>query len=136
MVNIGDMTIQGAAVILPKEFISNFSRDMSLGAGTQSITGVGFKPKSIQFVTAEMSTIGSSCWGFDNLSTQHCMYDNYNISANTYEWNNVRSIRIRKSTFVYDGQIQSFDTDGFTINWTTAGGGPSGTATVIFMAFK
>jgi len=134
MVNIGDMTIQGQADILPRNEMNSYSRDMSLGSGTSAITGVGFKPKSVLFFMGA-STSGRASWGFDRVSQRQEIHDANAVSAGTYGQSSVYSIYVRGAGEIYTGKVISLDTDGFTIQWEQSGA-ITGTINIIYMCFK
>jgi len=130
----GDMTIQNQAVSAPLPFIGNFTRDISIATGTQSITGIGFRPTSILFNSNVGSNPATSI-GFDNGTIGRCVANNHNETANNWQTINA-SIRFRiTSGDVYEGDVLSFDADGFTVDWTKIAS-PTGIATMQFMAFK
>jgi hypothetical protein len=129
----GDITIQDQAVVTPIPTAGAFSRDISLATGTQAVTGLGFKPSSIQF----FSNVGNGnkvSFGYD---------DGTNIGGISRHdtpnfWQSSQNYSIRGTTGGaddYTGLIQSFDTDGFTISWIKTGT-PTGTMSVFFTAFK
>ena len=75
--------------------------------------------------------------GFSTVTTDHCLQSppaggsgaNYEVNTSTG-----RSIYFETSSGnSYVGEITSFDSDGFTVNWTQTGA-PSGTIRIAFLA--
>jgi len=111
----------------------SFNRDTSTASGTQAITGVGFRPKSVIFIGGINSAAPVS-WGVDDGATPVGMGDWGGVSAGTYNTAQPYSIALLFSSGnYYQGKIQSFDADGFTINWLKTGS-PTGTATITYIA--
>jgi hypothetical protein len=114
--------------------VGNFSRDLSLGAGNQSITGVGFQPSVILFFAGLNATSGIS-WGFADATSKGCIYGANTIVAGGFGVHNgAPIIFLPTATIDYQGQVASLDPDGFTISWGTFGSTPSGTALVNYLA--
>jgi hypothetical protein len=127
----GDVTTQGQATILPSNYIGQFNYDMTTASGTYPVTGVGFKPSAIIFFAGSVDTDGS--WGVANATDSKCIYDGRNDG--TYQ-RNQSAIMIDKAASDYqEGIVTSFDPDGFTITFTK-NGSPTGTMTVVYIAFK
>lgn len=112
-----------------KEFTSKTS------TGTQAITGVGFQPDSILFIsnlngTAAPNTRngGFFCYGAANSTSTETVF-NQNLGENGGSTQNqqmqltdaVLSISNAGST-LWKAILSSFDADGFTLDWTTANG--------------
>ncbi len=116
--------------------VGSFTRDVSVASGTQAITGVGFKPSSVIF-SANIGTTPAASWdGFDDGTVHTTMADYSFGSADTYNVYTDRSIElITAAGKEYSGLISSIDSDGFTITWTKTST-PTGTATIIYMAFR
>lgn len=116
--------------------VGSFSRDISTASGTQTVTGVGFQPKSILFLSLQVSAVGKMSVGVDDGTTAKDLADEYNVTANTWTTDGSNSINIIESgTAKYVGKVQSFNSDGFTISWTKTGS-PTGTVTVNYIAFR
>ena len=113
-----------------------FTRDMSLGAGNQSITGFGFKPRAVLFTCTVDGVAGMASWGFTDYASHTAVYDKHNITANSYTYTASRSL-----TVVINGStscsatITSFDSDGITLAWTVTGS-PTGTLAATYLAIK
>jgi hypothetical protein len=112
-----------------------FLRTLSLGSGTQAVTGVGFKPSVVQFYSmTQVSTAGG--WGWDTLSARSCMTAEFDLTR--FNATSVDSIRLQDNTTGYDigAKITSLDSDGFTITWSLYAGTGAGTGYIIFTAFR
>jgi hypothetical protein len=113
-----------------------FTRDTTIASGTQGVTGVGFEPKVVIFLSLEPDEVGEFSIGFDDLSTHHCIFDDYNETANTWNDSFTDSIFVQESNLDrLEGEISSMDSDGFTVTWTKAGT-PTGTANIHYLAIR
>jgi len=112
--------------------VGSFTRDTATATGTQSVTGVGFSPKTLIFLALQISSKEVS-WGVDSLSAVGVI----DIEHTTFEYaTDVYSIiDSEASSTRYLGKIQSLDSDGFTIAWTKEGS-PTGTLTVYYLALR
>ena len=115
-----------------------FTRDSSSGAGTSSVTGVGFQPTAVLFLAA-ISGAGMASIGFEDSDMAHnSLVDRQLMTADDWDvgaWN-ARPINIvYASTVNYDGRITSYDADGFTLTWSVRGS-PSGTISIKALCFK
>jgi len=132
---VGDITKQDASVQLPVPFIGSFNRDASLAIGTQAVTGVGFKPSYV-FVQANINNDAAMSFGFSDAVSDKAKSDNNNEAASDYQDISTQCIHLRTgSSIALRGTIQSFDADGFTVDWTKQGA-PTGTVVLNFIAFK
>jgi hypothetical protein len=112
-----------------------FSRDTGLGNGTQSVTGVGFKPRGIIFFTIQNGTSEVS-WGMSDGTTDTCIFDRDALGDGTYEVSSpAYSIADLEVAGTYAGTVSSMDTNGFTITWLQAGVPMTGTIAVYYLAF-
>lgn len=135
MVRQGDTTFQDQAAVLPVSYMSHFDRDMTLAAGSQAITGVGFIPSSIIFFSVKHASYEAS-WGFSNDTADKCVFDNNGNTTDTRATGTAQSIWCETDGSNWTGAtISSLDSDGFTLTWTK-GGSPTGNFRVHFMAFK
>lgn len=115
--------------------IGTFTRDVSLASGTQAITGVGFQPKAVLFLVFIGSTSQMSI-GIDTDTEMCVIADQHGTSANTWTGLTTMSILlIVNASNYYQGNVNSFDSDGFTINWTK-NNSPTGTASIYFLALR
>lgn len=113
--------------------VGTFSRDSTLSAGNQSITGVGFTPVGIiAFALVEGVTTQQISWGIDDGSSPRCMYFYGSGSSGS----NPFLVQIEAATNVYSRfKISSWDSDGFTGAWTKSGS-PTGSINVTYIAFR
>lgn len=124
-----------AATAPPTAFkVGSFTRDVSLASGAQVITGVGFQPKAILFLTNLQSTASTS-WGAVDASSAYSLYDDHAVTPDAYAVTSAAAVLITSGSNAYAGYPGGFAADGFTMNWIKTGS-PTGTATVIYMAFK
>ena len=99
------------------------SRASGSGTWTQAITGVGFTPRLILIQAILAASEGATSeWQATSITNEYCNYT-YNTSGGYYQW---VSYDASKIIFIqnYTGSvsrawISSFDSDGFTLDWTT-----------------
>lgn len=113
-----------------------FTRVMSLASGNQSVTGLGFQPRSIHWLTAvaaALSPYGSV--GFSDGITNQCsetgpgfVTPEIGIAGITRDTGGAGA-NFNQFTLV------SFDSDGFTVAWQKLGA-PVQTATVIALCYR
>ena len=113
----------------------SFTRDISTATGSQAITGVGFQPTAL-IVFVGGGGVGRASWGMASSdATEVCVNHYHNISADSFEhWGNLIRLEYGPGEN-YQGNLTSFDADGFTIAWTK-NGSPTGTVGCKFIAFK
>ena len=117
--------------------LGTFTVDTTTASGTQAVTGVGFQPNVVIFlsVVATGTTAGASV-GFDNGTTHYNLYNYHANTANTWSGDASSSIQnIQGAGTNYNGSITTLGSDGFTITWVKTGS-PSGTLTVYYLAVK
>jgi len=113
-------------------FIGTFTRDLSLGDGTVGITGIGFRPQSVDFIAMDdASSFISFGFGFSNASTDHSFFKT-GSGAGSFNVTN-RSFGIDRITTAYFGGITTMDADGFTIDFDQQAA-QTGTMRIIFRA--
>jgi len=111
----------------------SFTRDISIAAGTQAVTGVGFKGSHAFFLSMINGGL-YMCQGFDNGVVP------YHILANAWTtWHidstySVLGVGADLANYLV-GRITSWDSDGFTITWGKVGT-PAGTCTVYVFVFR
>ncbi len=114
--------------------VGSFTRDMSVAAGTQAVTGLGFKPSSVIMLACVSGAVGMLSFGLQQSTNANCIFDYYNVAANTWSISaGNAAFMFHSSGNAYYGKISSFDTDGFTFTWSKTGS-PTGTITVYFLA--
>lgn len=113
-------------------YFNTFTRDVTTASGTQAVTGVGFQPRWAIFFANINGGIEVS-WGFDTASDQGSIAQAHGEVANTFVTSTSFSISLRTNgTTLYQGELASFDADGFTVNWTKTGS-PTGTARMFYI---
>jgi hypothetical protein len=129
VLNISD----GNAIQTERAFVDFFARDSTLATGTQAVTGLGFKPNAVVFFSGSNGanarrSIGAALEGGNDMTH----YDDTIIGALSstlaISYNNGAGQN-------YQGTVQSYDADGFTISWTKVNA-PTGTINTGFIAFK
>ncbi len=101
------------------------------GTGAQAVTGVGFQPDSILFISSMVANdalgtssaklamgcaVGASQWGM----SVHLNNSLATMATNRrQETNMVLMDQNNSDAILSDGSFTSFDADGFTVNWTT-----------------
>ena len=113
-----------------------FTINTTTASGTQAVTGLGFTPKSLDFIAA----IDGGTWmshGIDDGTTHLCHSYIVSASSNTANYWSTYSIVMYDGagTTMYQGIVSSLDVDGFTITWTKTGS-PTGTITIIYKALR
>ena len=113
--------------------VVTFTRDVALASGTQAIVGVGFQPRAV-IALASITGTAVACWGFSVGSggNNGAVIFSDSLSPGFYQITGPEFIKIEQTiaTGTYEGQIQSFDSDGFTIVWVRGAGAPTGTLRV------
>lgn len=114
--------------------VGSFTRDISLASGSQAITGVGFQPTAVLFLS-NVTTTAQISVGVDDGTNVGAVIDNNGGSTDTYVSGTSNSISLRvDGSNRAEAAIQSLDSDGFTLSWTKTGF-PTGTATMIYLAW-
>jgi hypothetical protein len=117
-----------------------FVRNKATASGTQIITGVGFEPSVIIFISVVNLSPGEMSMAFwSKESGSYGIMDLHNNTPNAYTTiGSVISVREGSSTpYQYAGAIQSTNDDGFVISWTR-GASIVGTQDIhtTFLAFR
>ena len=102
--------------------------NLATATGTVAITGVGFKPSAVIFMSGKNSSPTVSL-GLDDLTSQINVSNSHGAVATQWSINSTYSIYaiIDGSNYV-EGVVNSFDADGLTIGYTKTGS-PTGTLT-------
>jgi hypothetical protein len=116
-------------------YVGTGSRDTTVASGTQSITGVGFQPKAIIGNASVSGTEKFSVCGISDGTSNRNIQPQNQISFQ--DWSNQPYLfsMIQAGSTEYHGEIQSFDSDGFTITWTKTGS-TTGTLNYQFMCLR
>ena len=129
--NDGKLTTHKGEVVSYK---NRFTRDLTT-AGVQSITGLPFTPKSIQFLAVVSGVAGKDSAGFsDEDNTQGCVANLHNVTANARYGYDGNSIVIVESSGNLTAGTCAVTTNGFNITWGKVGTGATGTVAVEYMA--
>jgi RHS repeat-associated protein len=111
--------------------LGNFTKSVSAAPASQSITGAGFEPAALLMAGVQTTSTGQSAgsrWALgaadDNTAAAFALQD-----ANGSGFTSVDAIHKLGKTFVKvdnttpaidaEADLTSFDSDGFTLNWTT-----------------
>lgn len=114
--------------------VVSFTRVMSLATGSQSVTGVGFTPRFIEFSTG---IVGGSAFGSIGSSdgTTHNAAETSFAASSVYPQVGMAGIQRDAAAAYQSFTVSSMDSDGFTIAWTKSGS-PTATATVLATCFR
>jgi hypothetical protein len=125
------------ALTAPVMKIGSFTRDISTASGTQAITGVGFTPRAVIFLSGvnfgQQMSIGLDM----GMAAGAYVIGSMNAAAAGH-WLATPAASIYFIAGESDncnGRVQSFDSDGFTVIWTK-NGSPTGTGQVYYLAIK
>lgn len=111
----------------------SFSRDISTASGSQAITGVGFQPATLIVFGGVGGQENYQSNGFaSSASAEFCKY--HLASGGWNDSSNIAHLSAGAGVTEAVGSLSSFDADGFTISWTKTGS-PTGTATMLYLAF-
>ena len=112
--------------------VGSFVKDATTGAHAQAVTGLGFQPKAVIFFSAMQTATGivadaSPMIGFSDGTTHKCVAMSSNdaattsLSSNSFNSLNCIVILLNGSTTIDSaGDINTFDSDGFTVGWNSA----------------
>lgn len=104
--------------------IGNGSRAGVSGSGTESFTGLGFKPKLIRFFSGTNGN-GTICDGSSILNNSTITNNDSEVATGggqlTYNVSTANCITVRVGANVMTAAVTSFDTDGFTLTWVSPG---------------
>lgn len=116
-------------------YIASMSRDLSSGSGTQSITGVPFKPSMAIILSLVGNTYRKST-GFDTGTAAYCLFANDAVTAGISDWDNVNSIYLKQDVSIFtSAKITSWNSGGLTVTFAATGSNV-GTAILMFLLFR
>jgi hypothetical protein len=131
----GDQSWQVITSYTASVKIGSFTRDTILATGDVSYIGIGFQPKYILFKSYGVTSTSQSD-GFSDGISHHCMYYwNNQLQAPNTNYCIYLAVVPTDSGSLQHAIVKSMDADGFTLTWTKVGT-PSGTATIIYLAYK
>lgn len=120
----------------PAEFhVGSISFNTSSAPTTTAETGLGFKPRAVMFISG-INAQAVQEFGFSD-GTIHAGWGVRNADQ-TMAHTTVsvgRFYNVGSTSDIAEATV-SFDTDGFTISWTVAGGSPTGAYIVKYLALK
>lgn len=107
------------------------NRDNTTADGTQAVTGVGFQPRVVVFLSTVNATKAMS-FGWSDGTTNTAIYQT--STAGIFAGNGSDCIVIDEVSGGTNNvaDISSLDADGFTLNWTKLGS-PTGTTTSYYL---
>lgn len=138
---LGSFTnISGRLTVLEAQSykVTIFTRVLSVASGNQSITGIGFRPRLIQFQTG---ISGGAPWGSVGQSDTIVNSDvEFTVNTGTLMAFPDTSVAGRQRDDAAGANYQhftvaSFDLDGFTLTWTKVGA-PTATAEIHATCFR
>ena len=99
--------------------VGDGARTTGDGIGDQAITGLGFEPSCLIVIAKAVGSNSSIVWGVASSSdNQRAMENYYNGSGWSVSINNIQFIVTRDTSANFArGNLKSFDSDGFTIDW-------------------
>lgn len=113
--------------------IGTFTRDISV-TGAQAISGVGFKPSFVIFLTT-IAGIATFSIGFDSGALAYCCYYGYS-GGTAWSYDAGNSLRRDTGAGVFaKAEITTLGSDGFTLTWAKAGS-PTGTLKIFYFVFR
>ena len=118
-------------------FVGSFTRLANAATGSQSITGVGFKPRTVEYIGVVTSTYCYST-GFSDGVNDNCisMIQAAGVPGFTSRAGNCVSLGLENANFQV-ATTTSHNSDGFTLAFTKTGAGANvgtGTMTIYFRA--
>lgn len=111
--------------------IVGFTRDLTLAAGAQAVTGLGFKPRAIIFTVGTIGSGNYASIAFADADAVGGMFINGALNGSTSAAGLTGSSGGNFQSFT----VTSFDADGFTVTWAKSGS-PTGTAQVQALCFR
>ena len=121
----------GTAVSTLQVKVSTTTRNMADATGTQTITGIGFIPKSIEIVS---SINNANSTGFSDGTDDGCVF-----TRTTAITSATSASVIHYETDASNKQVatlDSFDADGFTLSWTKTGTPTAGTLVIYYKCIR
>lgn len=116
----------------PAYKVMTFSRALTLAAGIQVITGVGFKPNLVLFQTGVGGGGSWSSVGQSDGSIQTCLEFS---GTGAFFQNTFAGIQRADASNYQAFNTSSFDADGFTLTWSKVGS-PTITAQVSAICYR
>lgn len=133
---VGYFRANGTAVGGASHVVGLATRDMTLASGTQSITGLGFQPKSVELLTGDGGGLSSyHAVGISDGTNHRVLYRD--VATGNFGINNGNAAAWVTSQGGSNFQLGTITmtSDGFNIVWTKTGS-PTGTATIAYKAMR
>lgn len=111
-----------------------FTRDLAAATGNVAYTGVGFKP-SVVIMFATVGGTAITSWGFQVGTTRYVLY-RYNATLDYMSVSFLVAAIVNEYTDYAVGNINTYDSDGFTMTWTKEAGSPTGTLTCLCLCLR
>jgi len=113
------------------------SKDLTEASGTIPYTGFGFQPTHVIFMySISAGSLGIGGLGFDDGTIQNGISNQEEETADLWIHRTGDTMDFTTASGARQlGEIDSFDSDGFTIDWTKVGS-PTGTGSFAAFAFK
>jgi hypothetical protein len=118
-----------------KLYVGSLTRGMGTASGTQAVTGVGFQPRAVIALSSNDGASQSAGVGFAASGSSNGVRITSNHLLTAWARGSGFCGALTGSGIGYSGSIDSWDSDGFTINWTRTGAA-SGTLTVDYLAIQ
>lgn len=102
--------------------VGNASRQTGDGTGTEAITGVGFTPSCIDIYAYAYGAVDySNSTGWATSTSNMICSERYDSSGWSHATSSSLVIKVRGGANQTEADLDSFDSDGFTLNFTTMG---------------
>ena len=115
----------------PRYAVGQLTRDLTAASGNVAYTGVGFRPKAIIIIGAQLSAASRLSWGMADASSEFSII----FPGSTTPTGDSLVAEIDGGGAGQQASLASFDTDGFTLTWTEVGAPGSATLTFNYLAF-
>jgi hypothetical protein len=113
--------------------VGTFTKNMADASGSQSYTGVGFKPAAVVFFAGVNGSTGDSKGADDGTASGYAADDYADVAGGQAAGAGASIVIVPAAGKSYSGKIASMDADGFTIAWTRTST-PAGSISVTFLA--
>ena len=121
----------------PRVFVGNFTRLANAATGSQSVTGVGFKPRTVEYIATVSATYCYST-GFSDGTSDNCIGMIQGAAAPGFSTRSGFCISLALNNVdMQNASTTTHDSDGFTLACIKSGAGANagtGTMTIYFRA--
>lgn len=116
--------------------VGAFTRDMTTASGDVSYTGVGFKPRAILFFGG-VNLVFITTWGIDDSINHNSIYNYGYNTPGAFSTQPGYSLLLAEAAGKFQAAlVKTFNADGFTLTWTTAGTLSAGTTNIYYLALR